>query len=74
MILNWENYRRENGTIDLREALIEITAKMYVINTSQIEIAKGILENIELLQPIKSRQCAATAITNAITHVFGRME
>ena len=57
--INWRNYRRSDGTIDLIAAAEDSGA---LISQQQLTF----LDRVQLLQPINSRQAAAVAIATAI--------
>lgn len=64
--MNWEDYRREDGSIDLKEAFnyyYNITESSKKLDS--IRRRYDYLEKIENLKSIKSRQVAATILINA---------
>jgi len=59
-MINWNKYRRPDGSIDLLHVW-----RNHVGGTSaDNELAQTYFEFIESLQPINSRQAAAVAIAN----------
>lgn len=58
----WERYRRSNGTIDLKEVFNFLYPEA---SLKEQTIAYRFFELIQQLQPIKSRQAAAVAISTA---------
>jgi hypothetical protein len=59
--MNWDEYRRTDGSIDLIKAFDE-EHKTENFNKA---ISKNFLELMQIYQPIKSRQVAALALAQA---------
>lgn len=62
-MMNWDEYRRENGTIHLAKAAIDQAP--FCVPDKQAMLIDAFLNAVEKLQPIVSRQAAALAITTA---------
>ncbi len=60
--MNWDLYRRPDGSIDLLKAW---AATFESKDNLDIAWATGYFQLIELMQPIASRQAAAVAIASA---------
>ena len=65
----WENFRRNDLTIDLQKAYedcVRFDEIMKVVKDTYLDAGKKFLEAVEMLQPIKSRQVATIAISMAM--------
>ena len=60
--MNWENFRREDGSIDLLKAWRSLDIQL---EQDEINNVIGFLEGVEAGQPIVSRQAAAIALESA---------
>ena len=64
--MNWELFRRANRTIDLKAAYVHLYPTIkYVGNEEKYVGVCRYFERIQELEPIKSRQAAALAISTA---------
>lgn len=66
MSVRWDDYRREDGTIDLRWAFLN-THSVEDLTMKEHAWLKWHFSRLEILQPINSRQAAAVALANANT-------
>lgn len=61
--MNWDEYRREDWSIDLYDAWLGQLKKE--LDAGHVSMVRHFLENIEDKHPIRSRQVAALAIAQA---------
>lgn len=67
-MINWEQYRRADGSIDLTQAASAVALRGAGV-FSNVELTsrqRVFLEHVEALTPIKSTQVAALALTQAL--------
>lgn len=60
--MNWENFRRPDGTIDLLKAWKSLEIEL---EQDELNNVIGFLEGVEAKRPIVSRQAAAIAVESA---------
>ncbi len=64
-VINWEKYRRKDGSLNLKLAY-DLDDKSTELSEEQDEVAYDFLSSVERCQPIVSRQAASIALNSAM--------